>query len=160
MVNVNCVVPTLTADKAIISAQYCRNCRKFIMSDLAYETYMKRYRMIPIKFECVNDDGRFPTGKLRKERAEFSPLALAGYNVSKKDNYSSESRKSLLAELIQNGVMKKSEIINYLELFIATNGNNERMFEALTKWESDLKFVLSYNMENQEFFNIEKIKKY
>ncbi len=159
MTDVNCDVPTLNG-RAIINAQYCRDCRKFVMSRTSYEQYMRRYKMIPIRFRCVNEDGTFPKGTFRTERAEYSPLSLAGYSVSRAAGFSDEKRREILIQLIRNGVLKKHEIIGYLELFINTNGKSPNMINAVMKWERDLKFLLDYDMENQDTYGIDGIKQY
>lgn len=159
LVDVNCNIPSLDG-RITINAQFCRNCRKFIVSQTAYENYKRIYKMIPIRFQYVNDDGTFPKSIYSTERQAQSPLYLAGYTVSSKAGYSDAKRQKILIALIQTGGMEKHEILRYLELFINTNGQNQNMVAALKKWERDLWFLLDYNMENQDTFNMERIEQY
>ncbi len=56
--------------------------------------------------------------------------------------------------------LKKQEIINYLELFIKTNGSKFGMNNAVSKWQNDLNFVREYNMEWQDDFDIDEVRRY
>ena len=50
--------------------------------------------------------------------------------------------------------------MNYLDLFINTNGLKYDMENAVDKWENDLEFVRSYNFNNQRVVTIDEIKPY
>lgn len=142
-----------------LSAQYCHNCHKFIISETSYNNYRIRYPFLPVRLLYVNSDGSFPSS-IYMERAEQSPLKLAGYSVSKKDGLSDGDRQKQLKFLMENGILTKGEIRSYLELFINTNGARRNMEVATAKWKRDLQFVNDYGLSNQISFDIKDIRDY
>lgn len=156
IVDVNCDIETLDG-RASINAQYCSTCKRFTISESSYYSYLKEYRLIPIKLKYIDEDGNvISEGTLQNK----SPLMLAGYSVNKKSGLSEETRHRLLTYLIDNKIFSKYEIIDYLEFFIRLNKNNESKEDAIQKWENDRDFVQRYNCENQRTFFIDKLKQY
>ena len=78
------------------------------------------------------------------ELADMSILKIHGYSVSKKDGLSEERRHEILAEIIDNYVLSKKEVIKYLDFFIAQRRGQPRYREAISKWENDREFVRGY----------------
>ncbi len=159
LINVNCNVE-YAGQITTLNAQYCPHCDKFIISEKGYTDYIHDYRFLPLRLVNIGDDGFFPQSLYRTERADISPLGLAGYNVREKNGLTKEERQNLLTSLIDLGVMEKQEIINYLEMFIRTNGSKFGMYNAVRKWQSDLDFIREYNMEWQDEYNIDDVQRY
>ena len=155
---VNCEI-NLPEGEGMVSAQYCHTCHKFIISETSYNTYRQRYSFLPIRFLYVNSDGSFPSA-VYLGRAEQSPLKLAGYSVSKKDGLQDNERQKILRFLIQNQILRKSDIRSYLELFINTNGAKRNMHVAVSKWERDLQFINDFGMSEQKTYWVNEIKEY
>ena len=159
LADVNCIIP-MDKKRITINAQYCCNCRKFIISEKGYQDYLGRYKLFPVKAQYVDEDGCFPQELYRTDRAEKSPLNLAGYSVSKQGGLSESERQRILVLIMKNGVLTKNEIINYLEMFIMTNGMKGNMTQAVYKWQSDLNFVKAYNMDRQDNYVIDHVARY
>ena len=164
IVNVNCHIQVLD-EVAIINAQFCCECEKFIISETGYNDYRKAYRFLPILFDRVDKDGDFPNRpywgrETDNEMADYSPLMMAGYSVSKEKGYTDEERHNLLAFLMDMEVVPKEKIIGYLEWFKTMNGANAKNAQALKKWDNDLQFVRGYNMEHQRNYQISRISHY
>lgn len=158
LLDVNCVIQTPKAP-VTVNAQYCCNCDKFIISRESYQAYLDRYKYLPAMFMYVEDDGNFPSNAYGVERAENSPLSLAGYTV-KAGVLSETERHCLLLYLIKNGALEKYQVLNYLEMFIRINGRRMNMSRAVSKWESDAEFIRQYNMENQETYVMDDVRRY
>lgn len=82
-------------------------------------------------------------------RNEHSLLNLCGYNVGQKDNLSAITRQQILREVIELGLMSKSEVIKYLDHYINLNRGQSSKRLAVEKWSKDLDFVNSYRLSSQ-----------
>ena len=121
-----------------------------------FEQYRNRYGVLIGNLRMItngNFDGEY-------DLALESPLKLSGYNVSQKDNFSSNERHYILARIIHDGIMCKGEVIRYLSYFILMNGARYGNELAAEKWEEDLAFVQEYNISIQPRAIISEIKKY
>lgn len=143
--------------EAILNIEYCHDCGEFFISEKGYNYYRTLYGFLPIYFRKTTVDGKFIKSKLNI-RASESPLMLSGYNVNKQIGLSQSEREKRLATLINSGVLKKYEIIAYLEMFIAVNGAKNNMEEAVSKWEHDLKYVRKYKIDSQNEVEINEIR--
>ena len=76
--------------------------------------------------------------------AQESVLMQYGYNVSQTEGLSQRARQKILALLIDNKALSKSEIISYLDFFISQRATQSRMQLAIAKWETDREFVENY----------------
>ena len=76
--------------------------------------------------------------------ARESILMQYGYNVSKVEGLSNESRQKILAIIIDNKILSKTEIISYLDFFINQRLSLNNMKDAVAKWKEDRKFVENY----------------
>ncbi|MCD8160788.1 MAG: hypothetical protein LUE61_06350 [Clostridiales bacterium] len=92
--------------------------------------------------------------------AEESPLKLCGYNVSQAEGLTESERHYILAKMIHNGIVSKTETIRYLEHFINMNGAKEGNELARSKWKNDLAFVHSYRIDTQPEVYIDSVERY
>ena len=158
--NIECVtaiVSTDVSDKSEINVNYCHNCNKYFISHGAYEIYRKRYNLIYLKFKIIHGDF---IDKMYNDISFYSPLRLAGYNVNQISNFSDKYRREILSHIIDKGIMRKYEIIDYLEYFIRMHKYNAKSDVALEKWNKDLEFVKMYNFHKQRKVQITDIKRY
>lgn len=140
-----------------LNVNYCTNCDLFFMNYESYKLYRNLYGILIGNLKL--DTGDFlSSGK--DFLSEASPLNLCGYSVNQIDGYSDRERKYIISKIIDNGIMKKSEIIRYLEYFIKMNGKKKGNEIALEKWTIDLEYTLNYNFQNQEQHKIHQIKQY
>lgn len=145
-------------DKDIeLTVNYCRDCKRFFINYISYETYKHRYGVL-IGNIVMEDEGKNIFGDVYL--ADASPLKLCGYSVSQQDGYTSQMRQYIIAKIIDRGIMSKSDIVKYLEYFISINGKQKRNHLALEKWKEDLTFTLGYEADRQERHHITEIKRY
>lgn len=83
---------------------------------------------------------------------------LSGYTVNKQDDLSDAERARRLKCMIDRGILEKHVVIQYLEMFINTNGAAQNMTDAVLKWRNDLAFVQSYKLDKQRRIKIARIK--
>ncbi len=156
---VNAKVPTMDQSKTTVNVNFCTECHKFFIENTQYESYIKRYRVLYVRFNYVNKDGDFPKSDVHSS-AEKSPLMLCGYSVSQEKGYSNIERQKILKDIIEHKILPKSRVIDYLYYFIEFNGMKDNMDLAVSKWEEDVEYVESYDKENQLNVNIDKISRY
>ena len=74
--------------------------------------------------------------------------------------YSRSERQYIISNVIEKGVLKKNEVVRYLEHFINRNGQKAGNEIALEKWKADLDFTLKYRMSEQTEYRLKHILKY
>lgn len=157
---VNAKIPTKNEGTVLINVNYCPVCQKFIISEAEFKHYKKLYKILLTKLQYVESSGDFPVSFEAKNINEFSPLKLCGYEVSKTSNLSVTERQTILSYIIDNDIMKKHDVIRYLNQFIDYNGRKDNMSEAVNKWIEDLDFVRNYNMDKQKSGVVNYYSKY
>ena len=133
--------------------EYCYDCDKFLMKHDDYLQYLHKYHFFPLKLSMMNvmyDD---------YHRAEQSPLMVNGYTVNATDDYSARERQKILQGIIDNGVLEKRKVLDYLEMFIRESANNPRRQKAITKWKEDKAFVLNYSAKETPVVRICRIQR-
>ena len=80
-----------------------------------------------------------------------------GYNVSQTKGLSFVKRQKILAVIIDNKVLAKSEIISYLDFFIRQRSGMSNMELAISKWEADREFVENYKIGHYTQFGVNAI---
>lgn len=161
IISATAMIKTDQKNRVPINIEYCTECEKFIMAYSSFEKYRKRYKFLIIKLQEVDENGDFPKSFLASlKRKDSSPLKLAGYNVNAANALISEKRHQLLAYIITEGVLPKYRVIEYLHYFISQGEYQERMRNAVDKWEEDLEFVENYMIEEQPEQDINYYSKY
>lgn len=89
--------------------------------------------------------------------AQESLLMQYGYNVSQTEGFTTTGRQKILAVIIDNKIMSKSEIISYIDFFISQRSSNSRMEVAISKWEADREFVENYKIGLYSQFGVKAI---
>lgn len=124
-------------------AEYCHECKKYLMKYDDYETYLKRFKLFPSKVVLTGNSTLFD----EFGRAEQSPLHLNGYSVGVEAGLSAKERQKILAYVVDYGILDKRKVLDYLEMFIATNIANKRFQSAIIKWQEDKQFLLDYSAQ-------------
>lgn len=140
-----------------LNVEHCKVCGKFYMSYSVYERYREKHGMLLGRLKM---DSASTVGFQDIVLSEFSPLKLCGYSVNQQDGYSRVERQYIISKVIEKGVLRKSEVIRYLEYFINRNGQKSSNATALGKWKEDLDFTLKFKMSEQSEYQITHIKKY
>lgn len=89
--------------------------------------------------------------------AQESILMQHGYTVSQTEGLSTARRQKILAVLIDNKILTKSDIISYLDFFISQKKSNHMYEKAITKWQNDREFVAEYKIGHHKKYNVKGI---
>ena len=138
-----------------ISAGYCRQCNVYFIMEFTYQE-LKRKGIILCR---VTDSKTYAKGGFMNgsKLAQESILMQYGYNVSQTVGLSARQRQKILAVMIDNKVLSKSEIISYLDFFIRQHGSRNNMGIAISKWEDDREFVEHYRSGEYTKFGVNAI---
>ena len=146
--NIEAVINIITKDgdvmKTTVPAGYCPNCNIFFIMESTYQQLKMRgtpvCRVSDEKAYLSNNS--FANGMVL---ARESILMQYGYTVSQEEGLTSARRRKILAILIDNKILTKSDIISYLDFFINQRKYQYRFGKAIEKWENDREFVSEYN---------------
>ena len=156
LISATAIVRTKNDKEISLNVEYCKDCNKLLLNYNLFEEYRERYEILIGNFRVVINDNFDGQYILSKE----SPLHLSNYNVGQKDNLKESERHYILARIIYDGIMKKHQVIDYLQFFINLHGGKSRNGLALSKWHTDLKFVQQYDINKQPKFAVKEIKRY
>ncbi|MGB4406045.1 MAG: putative dsRNA-binding protein [Sphaerochaeta sp.] len=157
IVSVTGLFRDISSNSVKMNVNYCSDCKKFFISYSEYCYYRELYGMILGRFSfapnIINPSG---FGNL----AEESMLHICGYTVNQIDDYSFEERKRILISIMENQIMSKYRIMEYLQFFINRSQYRYNMRLATDKWVNDLAWTRSYELEKQKKVIIAKIIKH
>ena len=128
-----------------LTVNYCRDCHKFFINESAYNSYREKYGILLGRIEFEKGGNRRGKANWAKE----SPLMLCGYNVNAQKGLTAVERHYIISKLIDKDIMTKTEITDYLNLFIDLNGQRDSNARAVRKWQNDLAFTLQYKEKEQ-----------
>lgn len=138
-----------------ISAGYCSQCKIYFIMDSTYQNLKKKGMVL-----CrVTDEKNYMKGGYVNgiKLAQESLLMQYGYNVSQTEGLTATARQKILAVIIDNKIMSKSEIISYIDFFISQRSSNSRMEVAISKWEADREFVENYKIGQYTQYGVNAI---
>ena len=138
-----------------VPASYCDECEKYyILED--YYRELKSYGYICCRVVEIIDLQNNSTTLDFKGFKDQSLLNSYGYNVSKTKGLSKELRQYILQNIVNNGIMKKEEVISFINKLIQINKNKDNFKSAINKWQEDVKYVSSLQ-NNPKNVNVKKI---
>lgn len=140
-------------EKYEIPAGYCAECNLYFIMESTYEKVVK----IGIPLCRITDEKAYMHEKLHLNKtklAKESILMQYGYNVSKVGGLTEKRRRTILANLIDNDVLTKNEIISYIDFFINQKKNRSQYEKAIEKWENDRNFVCEYKRGQYTAYNV------
>lgn len=154
--NINVITQKGEVRQLKISAGYCSRCNIFFILESTYE-YLKSMgtplcRMTSEK-AYLKGIGSYNGMKLAQE----SILMQHGYNVSQEEALSPIRRQKILAVLIDNKILTKSDVIGYLDFFIDLKKSNPKFEKAISKWQNDREFVAEYKIGSYKQYGINGI---
>ena len=146
-----------------VSAGYCPDCNTYFMMDSIYNKI--KHSGIPI---CRTMDSKSYeksdfTNSSYGNLASESVLKQFGYSVSVVDDIPSIQRKKILASIVDNKVLTKSEVISYLNYFINYRKNQKKddgslkYAHAISCWREDLDWLDTYDVEKAEVVRVKRI---
>ena len=140
----------------IVSAGYCPNCNIFFLMESTYQKLKLKGTLV-----CrISDEKTYLNGTTSENGmrlAQESILMQYGYNVSQLEDLSTARSKKILAVLVDNDVLTKSEIISYLDFFINQRKHQSRFEKAIEKWESDKEFIEDYKNGSYKQYGVKGI---
>lgn len=128
-----------------VPAGYCPNCNVFFIMESTYQ----RLKMKGTPICRISDEKTYMKGNIYANGmrlAQESVLMQYGYSVSQQEGLSANRRSKILAILIDNDILTRTEIISYLDFFINQRKNNPKYEKAIEKWEMDREFVSEYKV--------------
>ena len=128
--------------EATVSAGYCEQCNIYYMMESSYMSLRRQGKICCRVFDEKRLSNPGISGGFNM--SDTSVLMDYGYSVSYQKNIPVAQRQSILAMLIDNGIISKTGIISYLDFFITHHGSNAGMEIAVSKWEEDRAFVQAY----------------
>ena len=145
--NIDAVISIVTNKGEItnttVSAGYCQDCNVYFILESTYQ--MLKNKGTPL---CrVSDEKAYLMGSSfinGMKLASESLLMQYGYNVSQQEGLTETRRHKILALLIDNKIMTKSEIISYIDFFISQRQGRSMYEVAIHKWSTDRDFVEEY----------------
>ena len=155
--NIDAVINIIDRDgnvkQATVPAGYCPNCNVFFIMESTYQNL--KARGTPV---CrVTDEKAYLSDNLfvnGMQLAQESVLMQYGYSVSQAESLTTARRRKILALMIDNEVLTRSDIISYLDFFISQRKNQFRFEKAIEKWESDREFVSEYKSGSYSQYGI------
>ena len=131
--------------QAQVPAGYCPNCNVFFIMESTYQ----RLKMKGTPICRISDEKTYMKSNIYANGmhlAQESVLMQYGYSVSQQEGLSANRRSKILAVLIDNDILTRTEIISYLDFFINQRKNNPKYEKAIRKWEMDQEFVSEYKV--------------
>ena len=128
-----------------VSAGYCQVCNIYFILESTYQD-LKGQGILACR---VCEEEAYLNGAhcvKGMKLASESIIRQYGYNVSKEEGLSAARRRKILSLLIDNDILTKNEIINYLEFFISQHKKTKKFEKAVEKWETDKKFISEYKL--------------
>ena len=138
-----------------ISAGYCQKCKVYFIMESTYQR-LKSNGLILCR---ITDEKSYKKSEYMNGAvlAHESILMQYGYNVSEIKGLSATKRQKILAVIIDNNVLSKSEIISYLDFFINQRSSRSNMERAISKWEADREFVENYRIGEYSQYGVNAI---
>ena len=159
--NINAIIKLIDKKGIIfeekISAGYCESCNIFFIMESSFDNLKRKGTLI-----CrITDEKTYLSNKKSSgnmKLAQQSILMQYGYNVSQTKGLSVESRRKILALLIDNEILTKSDVISYLDFFINQHKGNKYMI-AVQKWSSDRDYISTYGNARYKDYRIGQLKR-
>ncbi len=138
-----------------VSAGYCKVCKIYFIMESTYE----KLRNMGVVLCRICDEKSYMKNSFVNgmKLAQESILMQFGYTVSQIEGLSATKRQKILAVIIDNHILSKSEIISYLDFFISQRQYQSKFEIAVSKWETDREFVQEYKIGEYTQFGVNAI---
>ena len=159
--NVQAIIPIIDSygkmDNITATAGYCQQCQQFFIMDSTYERIKRRGVIMCLVFDqkTYNKQSSVNGMLLNQE----STLKAHGYSVSEQEGLTELQRRKILAVLIDNYILSKTEIISLLDFFINMH-QSDRFARSVDRWESDREFVENYWPGEMKKFGVKGIYRF
>lgn len=138
-----------------VTAGYCQECNVYFIME---STYIKLRTMGVVLCRICDEKTYMANSYMgRMKLARESILMQFGYTVSQEEGLSATKRQKILAVIIDNKILTKSEVISYLDFFIRQRQYQSKYEIAISKWEADRDFVREYKIGEYTQFGVNAI---
>lgn len=139
-----------------VPAGYCPNCNLFFIMESTYQVLKSkgtpRCRVSDEKTYLKNG---FAVNGMRLARESI--LMQYGYSVSQEEGLTTIQRRKILANLVDDHILTRADIISYLDFFISQRSRQPKYEKAIEKWENDREFISEYKAGKYTQFGISGI---
>ena len=141
-----------TVNKITIPAGYCSTCNMYFIMESTYKRIKNSGIPICRTMDEKSYENNISVGLHNYNLASESVLMQFGYNVSQKDDLPAEQRRRILAAIVDNKVLKRNEVVSYLDYFINQRKNQKnkdgslRYKDAMDKWRMDRAWINKYKL--------------
>ena len=152
-----------TINKITIPAGYCSTCNMYFIMESTY----KRIKDSGIPICRTLDEKNYLKNNVSElyynGLASESVLMQFGYNVSQQDNLPAKQRRIILASIVDNGMLKRNEVVSYLDCFINQRRKQKnkdgslKYKDAMDKWRADRTWINQYKLGSYKEVIIESI---
>lgn len=143
-----------------IPAGYCPNCDRYFIMENTYQALKSKGVIlcrVSDEKSYLNSNGDYDFDS--SNMAQKSILKQCGYSVSENSYLTSDGRKKLLCMIIDNGILRSSEVISYLDWFIRMRDGQYNLRNAIEKWRSDLDFIREKYSESWDKYRVSGIRR-
>lgn len=137
---------------------YCSKCNKYYMFNDVFEEISKNNKILCTVIEeskVLSPNFDFSNYTYKSQ----SILNALGYSVGRQANLSEDDRHSILQTAIDDNIVKKYDVIEYLRWLIRTRTPLANQKTAIAKWKNDLNFVEDYKRDENKYLIVKSIKK-
>ena len=159
------ISPLGAINKIQIAAGFCPNCNMYFIMESTYQ----RIRRSGIPICRTMDEKTYRHGNKGNISSTYGFLAQEsvlkqfGYSANQVDDISPAQRRLILAALIDNGILTKTDIIGYLDYFInirkgQKNSDGTLKYRmAIGKWKDDRNYIENYKIGSFKAVEIRSI---
>ena len=147
-------------EDAHIPAGYCPDCDRYFIMENTYQALKSKGVIlcrVSDEKSYLNSNGDYAFDS--SNMAQKSILKQCGYSVSENSYLTSDNRKKLLCMIIDNGILRSSEVISYLDWFIRMRDGQYNLRNAIEKWRSDLDFIREKYSESWDEYRVSGIRR-
>lgn len=138
-------------------AAKCKKCKVFYIHEYIFQkilTYGTPLCQVISEKQYLN--GSYLN--MNPGMAQKSLLKICGYSVSATEGLTDQERQRILESIVENGIMTRHEIIQYLNYFISMRKNQSRdMSEAISKWKKDVFFVENMSITGLSRYEVKTV---
>lgn len=142
-------VPIVLADgriqRYIVSGGYCENCNVFFITEDTFKG-LRKYGIISCKVVTqeafLNELHR--DWNISGDLQSTGPLKMIGYSVGISNALTDVQRQRILEIAVDNGILQKCRIVEYLNWFIKIHECHSNMDAAIEAWNRDRAHIMTY----------------
>ena len=146
--DINVFVPVLDESANIkyvsVLVSYCYDCNQYTMLK---DTFKQLDGVILC--QIIDKTKSYEKQDLEEDDIDIeqkqSILYKYGYNVKSQANLSRKQRQTILATVVESGIMTKVQVIDHLSTLITRGAKIQSWKTATQKWKEDRHYVQSYN---------------